>query len=144
MNTLGNINARHRRVINLANPQSSRDAINLGTCRDLIEVWLPKRRDTSTLQVFTSLNDSVLTDVMDPISATDGVNKRYLEKRMDEHSREVVEKVLTVMVTLVKERANGDTSFTSGQEWKDMVLKRIGLDKPPEGIKESEENKEHH
>ncbi|RZF36183.1 hypothetical protein LSTR_LSTR012807 [Laodelphax striatellus] len=92
MNTLGNINARHRRVINLANPQSSRDAINLGTCRDLIEVWLPKRRDTSTLQVFTSLNDSVLTDVMDPISATDGVNKRYLEKRMDEHSREVVEK----------------------------------------------------
>lgn len=96
------------------------------------------------MQVFTSLNDSVLTDVMDPISATDGVNKRYLEKRMDEHSREVVEKVLTVMVTLVKERANGDTSFTSGQEWKDMVLKRVGLDKPPEGIKESEENKEHH
>ncbi|RZF33815.1 hypothetical protein LSTR_LSTR010363 [Laodelphax striatellus] len=39
------------------------------------------------------------------------------------------------MVTLVKERANGDTSFTNEQEWKDMVLKRVGLDKPPEGTK---------
>ncbi|RZF33199.1 hypothetical protein LSTR_LSTR016228 [Laodelphax striatellus] len=64
-------------------------------------MWLPKKRDKGTSQVFTSLNESVLTDMMDPISATDGVNKQYLEKRMNEHSREVVGKVLTVMESTV-------------------------------------------
>ncbi|RZF34065.1 hypothetical protein LSTR_LSTR014875 [Laodelphax striatellus] len=124
MDSIGAINARYRRMINLANPQSSRDAVNLNTCKDMIEMWLPKKRDKGTSQVFTSLNESVLTDMMDPISATDGVNKQYLEKRMNEHSREVVGKVLTVMVTLVMERANGINSLDRACKQHDIAYSR--------------------
>ena len=142
MDASGNINARHRRVINLANPRSNRDAVNLSTCRDLISLWLPKRKDQITSQVFTSLNQSVLTDMMDPINGTDGVNKQYLEKRMDEHSRDIVGKVIFTISTLVQEQKEGK-NYSDPQVLKNTVLKRIGLGEP-EGIKENDEAQTNH
>ena len=114
MDSIGIINARYRRMINLAHPRSDRDAVNFYTCRALLSMWMPKTKDEKTNQVSTSLNDSILTGVLDPIESTDGVNKQYLvaklkdlESKLDviikeyieAHLKDLIESRLDVAIT---------------------------------------------
>lgn len=135
MDALGNINAHHKRMINLANPRTGRDAVNLNTCRDLISLWLPKRKDQTTSQVFTSLNQSVLQDMLDPIEDTDGVNKQYLEKRMDEHSMDVIERFFDISMELA---TNPDMKKYDRKQIKNKFLELMRKSK---GIKPADEKK---
>ena len=135
MDALGNINAHHKRMINLANPRTGRDAVNLNTCRDLISLWLPKRKDQTTSQVFTSLNQSVLQDMLDPIEDTDGVNKQYLEKRMDEHSMDVIERGFDIITEMISQPDH------QKQSNKQIKIKLMELMRKSKGIKPADEKK---
>lgn len=140
MESVGNMNARYRRLINLAHPRADRDAINFVTCRELISMWLPKIRHNTTLQVFTSLNDSILTDVLDPIKPTDGVNRRYLEAQLKELESRTVDKsyletqlhasglrVLNLVIKLLFDEGFRECGkkFDDPQELREFIMKHI-------------------
>lgn len=127
-------------MINLANPRANRDAVNFYTCRDLISLWLPKTRNNTTSQVFTSLNDSILTDMLDPIKPTDGVNKRYLEARLKELENRLVDKqhletrlkenslrVLSIVVKVIVSDSFRECgrNIKNSKQMRTMVMKNI-------------------